>query len=230
MPQDKPAKEGFDPASLLTNSDDDKGAVNDGDPPADEKDEGADADELSLEELDASLRKQFEDAFETEEGDADDDDAEPDPNESLEDRVKRLEAERKADREKRAKAAEKRRVIEAGREMLAVIKEFRLTKEQHQRVVRYFVNNPDLEGSVPFRDAAIRVLGLGDRAASPASDGRWNGSPGTNGAQVISRGGGGPAPKAEPFKPVAERGNYANVTAALMRNPGVMRKIVSVSD
>jgi hypothetical protein len=222
---DKPAKAGdpgFDASKLLT---DDDAPVDEQE--TDEQDEHAADDELSLDELDAQLRKALQD-----EGDADDD--EPAGDEPAADdvagRLAKTEAELKALKKERRQNLELEERKAAGREILAAVKELHLTRPQLERTVTYFRKRPDLEGVVPFREAALLVNPSlsGDRVSSPDSGGR-NGSRREESAQVITHRGGGPAPKREAFKPSPNPGNYSNVTAAILADGNIARKLI-VSD
>lgn len=225
----KPAKEGqegFDPNSLMR-EEKPEGAAAEG------ADDHESDDDLSIEELDAQLAKALDEALASEDDDpqGDEDDGEEQPaDDDLKARLAKTEAELKALKKKDRKAEEIRQRKAVAQEIIAVAKEFKLTKAELDNVTRFYVKNPELEGVVPFRQAAIRVLGLGDRATDPASDGRNGGSPRGERTPVITRGGGGPAPKREPFKPVASRGDYSNVTSALMRDGNIMRALIKPTD
>lgn len=226
----KPAKEGFDPNGLVTSKqgagdpDDEREPVTDDE---DEQAEGSDEhsadDELSLDELTEQIQKSIAEELADDEDEPAEDD---DEGGEVEQRLKKAEAELRAMKQERKKQAEVAARKEAGREILATVKEFKLSRPQLDRVVRWYQKNPDMEGVVPFREGAIRVLGLGDRTESHDSDGRNGGSPRDPRAHVLTRNGGGPAPRREPFKPVAAQGDYSSITSHLLQNPTVLRKLV----
>lgn len=232
----KPAKEGPDPAKLLTDTpkpdpDDIDDAPPDAAEDAGERDDFEDDDALSLDELDESIRRSVEQAL-GEIGDGEGDDGEAPEGETVEQRVKRLEAKDKKNEERKAKEAEVRRLGDKAKEMVRVAKDLRLTKEQFDRTVAYYDKNPDLEDVVPFRDAAIRVNGLGGRSQEPVEDGRKNGdSPRGPRAQVITRGGPAPRPRVDPFKPTANnQGDYSAVSAAIRKDSNIMRRLVRTAE
>lgn len=223
----KPAKEGFDAADLVT----DKPTAGDPDErePVDVEDEGdegsdeKDYDSLSLDELTEQLQKSIAEELADDDEDGED---EGDEGGEVEERLKKAEAELRAMKQEKKKKAELEARKEAGREIVATVKEFKLSRTQLDRVVRWYQKNPDMEGVVPFREGAIRVLGLGDRTEDHGSDGRNGGSPRDPRAHVLTRSGGGPAPRREPFKPVAAQGDYSSITSHLLQNPTVLRKLV----
>lgn len=227
----KPAKEGFDADDLVIDrskpeGDDERDTGRDEDD-APEGDEFDDDDKLSLDELTEKLQRSI--AAELAEEDAPaagDDEDDDDPNADVETRLKKAEAELKTMKAERKARMEREAKKEAGREVIATVKEFKLSRPQLERVVRWYVKNPDMEGVVPFREGAIRVLGLGDRVDGGDSGGRNGDSPRDRRAHVITRGGGGPAPRKETFKIAPTQGDYSSITQHLLKNPNVLRGVL----
>lgn len=226
MPKDPAKGDERDPKDKSLVVDDERDAGRDDDPGDDDEDEGSDDDSLSLDDLDEQLRKAIDEEM-GEGGDEDDD--EPDPKETTEDRVKRLEKALKDQKLQHKKELVLTERKAAAREVATCIRKYKMSKPEVQRSVLYFQKNPDLEGVVPFEEGALRANpALAERIQSPDS-GRRNGARREEDAQVVTRGSASGARRAEPFKVEPKLNDYSRVTEALLRSPSV-RKLVTVTD
>lgn len=223
-----PLPEGFDPASLVKETEDSDFDMGDpeeyeaararaekGEPePDDDDDDDDDSESLTQEELDAKIAEGVKKALEEKDDDEDDEDDLLTPDQK---RIKQLEAEKAERDQKDAEAA-------VDHEVRSAIGKHKMTQEQVANTVRYFQHNPDLEGVVSFEKAALRANPeLADRR-QPNPRAGSNGDEAGEVAEVITRGSGGPgAPVA--FKPVAGRGSYAAVTQAI-RSSAAVRTLI----
>lgn len=218
----KNGPEGFDINTLITETPDETEFNDDGDPVAPEKEQPEpeveiedDAEEMTAEDIQKLVSESVKKAL-AETGDEEvevEDERTPEQK-----RIAELEAE-KSEREQKAEQAK------VEHEVKSAIGKLRMTQEQVDLTVLYFEKNPDLEGVVSFEKAALR--------ANPELSTRHQPNRGANGAteggevaEVITRGAGGPGART-PFKPVAGRGSYAAVTAAI-RSSSAVRSIFRV--
>lgn len=221
MPE-KNGPEGFDINSLMSETPDEWGLDESTDPVAPEKEQPQaevefedDSDEMTAEEIQKLVSESVKKALaETADEDVEvDDDTTPEQK-----RIAELEAE-KAEREQKAEQA----TVE--HEVKSAIGKLRMTQEQVDLTVLYFEKNPDLEGVVSFEKAALRANPELSTRHQP-NRGANRATEGGEVAEVITRGAGGPGARA-PFKPVAGRGSYAAVTAAI-RSSSAVRSLLRV--
>lgn len=242
MPKDDPAKDkgnNADPKDSLVH-DDELDDDPEGDEPEGDEPEGDDTDDsLSLDELDAALRKAIDEEVGGADRDDDDDEDDEEPESgkgkkgdesAIEARLKKLEAENRALKKQKLKESIFAERKAAAMEMRQAARKLRMTKQQVDRAVLWYKRNPDLEGVVPFEEGALRAnpsLAGSDRTPGP---GHRNGARREEGAEVVTRGGNGQGARREPFKPgPAKPGNYDNVTQFIRRS-GAMGKLLRVTD